>query len=192
MGQQGLIFVYLPILCLLSAWGSNASIRRWRWGKALVTICVAGNVLLYLFAPAYLPPNQFKVLSQATIREQDTLIQAEVESVRSDLPRDAVLVSNEWRFPQYYLPDVPLVPYRHSDENGVAEVPNLNEADMEKIEAATTLAWYEPVIDQYILTQGRTSLLDDHHGVRLRVLRRTANERFHITTDGISIQQRTP
>lgn len=185
MGQQGLIFVYLPILMLISARASVALSERWRWGILFITACVAGNALLFIFAPSYLLPNRFKVLSQATINEHDMFIQGQIEAVRNDLPPDAVLLSDQWRFPQYYLPDVTLVPYNHG-EDSEENIPQLG--DMTIVDNTLALAWYEPALDEANLSQDRTQVLRDYNGVQLRVLRRNADEQFYVTPEGFGIE----
>lgn len=184
MGQQGLIFVYLPILLLISARAGVALAERWRWGTALVVACVLANALLFILAPAYLLPGRFKVLSHATIVEHDALIQGQIDAVRSDLPADAVLLSDAWRFPQYYTPDVPLVPYEYN----AAGTNIVKVDDLSFIEQATALAWYEPVLDQANHNPERTAVLGDHNGVRLRVLQRNADEQFFVSAEGFGIK----
>lgn len=184
MGQQGLIFVYLPILMLLSARASTEVMQRWRWGIAVVMACIVGNALLYLFASSQLPPGQFKVLSLATAREHDALVQAQIDVVRNDLPPDAVLLSRSWRFPEYYVPEVPLVRYE-PDGPKTAE-------DHAHIERATMLAWYEPDLDLNNQAQNRTMFLEEHNGVQLRVLERAPDEQFYVMAGDFGIKPRTP
>ena len=87
MGQQGLIFVYLPICFLISARAGDALARQWAGGQALFVGCLAANALLYLFAPVYLLPGEkLKVLSEATIQAQDHLLEGEIDAVHADLP----------------------------------------------------------------------------------------------------------
>jgi hypothetical protein len=189
MGQQGLIFVYLPILLLLSARGALAIAARWRWGYALIAACILGNGLLYLFAPATLLPGRLKVLSQATIREQDRLLAAQIAAVRSDLPPNAALLADEWRFPQYYLPDVTLIRYRHTGADAGNVRPDLSPALLAQIREASALAWYEPLLDQRNHSPERVALGAEQDGVRLRVLTRAADERFWITADGFGVER---
>lgn len=191
MGQQGLIFVYLPALLLLSARGGIAIADRWRGGNAILTACVIGNALLFLLLPSYLVGDRVKVLSQATIREQDAMLTGQIAAVRSDLPADAVLLSEEWRFPQYYLPDVPLAAYGQSEADA-RTISTLGAEDQQRVEAARVLAWYEPALDRFNTASERTVVGGEHNGVRLRVLRRGADERFWINASGFGIERRVP
>jgi hypothetical protein len=189
MGQQGLIFVYLPILMLLGACGAALLASRIRWGMAVVLACVALNVMLYLFAPVYLLPGQLKVLSQATIAEHDTLLLAQIDATHSDLPPDALLLVDSWRFAQYYLPGVEVIPYNNTANDDVELAPTLKPEILAQIADAPALAWYEPIVDHYNLAPDRTILMSDHQGVQLRVLRRAVDERFRITPKGFGIEK---
>jgi 4-amino-4-deoxy-L-arabinose transferase-like glycosyltransferase len=191
MGQQGLIFVYLPALLLLSARGGIAIVDRWRGGNAILGACVLGNALLFLLLPSHLLGDRVKVLSQATIREQDALLAGQIAAVGSDLPTGAVLLAEEWRFPQFYLPDVPLVRYGHSAEDA-RTISTFGAADQQLVLSAQVLAWYEPTIDRFNRAGEHTVLGSDHNGVRLRVLRRGADERFWMDASGFGIERRAP
>ena len=95
MGQQGLIFVYLPICFLISARAGDALARQWAGGQALYSPASPANALLYLFAPVYLlPGNRLKVLSEATLRAQDRLIIGQIAATQADLPPGGVLVAD--------------------------------------------------------------------------------------------------
>jgi hypothetical protein len=180
MGQQGLIFVYLPILMLVSARAATALIDHWRWGPTLTTVSIVGNSLLFLLAPVYLLPGErLKVLSYATIQEQDALIQAQIEVVREAMPEEAVLIAEAWRFPQYYLPEVPLIPYEN--------IINGDATTLEQIEQAQILAWYEPEIDSLNISPDQTVRSQEHNGVQLRLLERGTGEEFIATSTEFGI-----
>lgn len=111
MGQQGLVFVFLPALWLLSA----ALLRTLPAAVAatLAAIVVAGNAALFLFAPTYpLGGDRPKLLTVDTLRRHDDSLRTRIASVRAGVPAaHTLLLSSGWRFPQYYLPEYPLVPY---------------------------------------------------------------------------------
>jgi hypothetical protein len=168
MGQQGLIFVYLPILLLISASACNTLARRWHWGGVLI------------FAPSHLLPGQrLKVLNYATIVEHDMRIQAQIHAVQTGLPSSGILISQSWRYPQYYLPDVTLVPYEAIIDNDTTM--------LSEIKDATALAWYEPVIDNLNRSPDSRMYLVEYENVQLRVLQRTSNEQFYISPSGFGI-----
>lgn len=185
MGQQGLIFVYLPVLMLLSAAaGLSSGTRAGTW---LLVAWVACNGLLFLATPTYPLQGRLKVLSLATIRDHDALLRGEIAAVHANLPAGAVLLADEWRFPEYYLPEVPLVRYP-TRLFAYGEPLRLSSAEAQALEEATALAWYEPAIDEVNRAADRTALLPEHSGVRLRILRRSADERFRLSATGITVE----
>jgi hypothetical protein len=147
--------------------------------------------VLYLFAPTYLLPSQLKVLSQATIREHDALMQAQIDATRDGLPPGALLLADDWRFPQYYLPDVEVIPYNNTANEDIELAPTLKPEILAQVADAPALAWYEPIIDHYNLAPDRTILMSDHQGVQVRVLRRSVDERFRITPNGFGIEKQS-
>ena len=182
MGQQGLIFVYLPICFLISARAGDALARQWAGGAALYAACLAANALLYLFAPvSLLPGRALKVLSEATVREQDRHLEGEIAAVHADLPPGAVLVADQWRFAQYYLPDVPLLAFNTVIQDDDGETTEQGAPPLPALQTATALAWIEPGLDGVNRARGRVTIGGSHDGVRLRVLRRAPGEHFWVT-----------
>jgi hypothetical protein len=126
-----------------------------------------------------LPGERLKVLSYATIQEQDALIQAQIEVVREAMPEEAVLIAEAWRFPQYYLPEVPLIPYENIIDGDATT--------LERIEQAQILAWYEPEIDSLNISPDQTVRSQEHNGVQLRLLERGTGEEFIATSTEFGI-----
>jgi len=189
MGQQGLIFVYLPILALLSGRGALAVAHHLVWGRAVAIVCLSANALLFLLAPEYLLPGRFKVLSLATIRQQDRVLDAQIQSVRSFLPPDAALLAAEWRLPQYYLPDVLVIPIAVPGA-GAARADLVEGEAAEQLQGAAAIAWFEPQLDSLNGSAERTTLAGEVDGVQLRVLRRGDGELFRITGQGFEVVPR--
>ncbi|MHB1131367.1 MAG: glycosyltransferase family 39 protein [Chloroflexota bacterium] len=112
MGQQGLVFVYLPALMLLSA---AAATRLWAGRRAgrfpvlalVVALVVALNSAIFLAAPEQLHwPVVQKLLTWDTIKNRDDHYQSLVAAIRGRLaPRETVLASANWRHVSYYLPE---------------------------------------------------------------------------------------
>ena len=188
MGQQGLIFVYLPVCLLFSARAGDALARQWRGGQTLVIACIAASALLYLFAPTYLLPGQrLKVLSEATLRDKDREIEGQIAATRTDLPPGGVLVADGWRFAQYYLPNVPTIAFNAIIMDDAGERVMADAPPMPALQNASALAWYEPELDTLNQEPGRTRVLEDHNGVRLRILRHGPNEHFWVTPSAFGI-----
>ncbi len=185
MGQQGLIFVYLPILMLLGAAGSLKPGTL--IGRGIVFACVLGNALLFLITPAHLAGDQVKVLSYATIKEQDELLKAQIALVHEYFPADAVLLSDQWRFPQYYLPEVTLIPYTASTYLSSSDQLQLSALQQSQLANAHAIAWYEDVIDRFNQAPDQTENMGANRSLHLRILRRSADERFVVTAGGIGL-----
>jgi hypothetical protein len=106
MGQQGLVFIYLPALLLFSAAAiEKLSRRRQPVGHLFVAGLVIINAAIFLAAPTYpLGVDRFKLLTLDTIREHDKLYQARFEGVQKNFsPAHTLLLAYEWIFPDYYL-----------------------------------------------------------------------------------------
>ena len=182
MGQQGLIFVYLPVCLLLSARAGDALARQWKGGQTLTMACIAASALLYLFAPTYLlPGRRLKVLSESTLRDKDRELLGQIAATQSDLPPGGVLVANAWRFPQYYLPGTPLIALDAITGDDVGDQVPGGAPPVPALRSVSALAWYEPGLDALNRAPGRVAIGGDHDGIRLRVLRRAPGEHFWIT-----------
>jgi hypothetical protein len=114
MGQQGLVFVFLPALLLLSA----AGIYYVTWTRPLyrqlaMAALIVGNCAIFVFAPTYpLGGDRPKLLTADTLRQHDAYYLSRFEAVRHNFSEaHTVLLSSEWRYAEYYLPDYSLVPY---------------------------------------------------------------------------------
>ncbi len=114
MGQQGLTFVFLPVLLLVSAAGAVYILRERVFLNRLV---VAGLILInsaiFLIAPTFpLGANGVKILTADTIRAQDRFYQLRFQAILKQFPaQNTILISSAWRFPQYYLPNYVFMPY---------------------------------------------------------------------------------
>jgi hypothetical protein len=67
-----------------------------------------------LFAPANpLGSDGLKLLTHQAIQQHDAFYTQRLESVNPEAlpPENTLILSSEWRFPQYYLPDYAFVPY---------------------------------------------------------------------------------
>jgi 4-amino-4-deoxy-L-arabinose transferase-like glycosyltransferase len=114
MGQQGLIFVFLPALCLISA---ASLVRLWarrpRWLAATVILLLAANVAIFCLAPEQpLGGERFRLLTRATLANSDRYYLARLNSIEENFApeRTAILAAN-WRHVMYYLPAYTWLPY---------------------------------------------------------------------------------
>lgn len=109
--------------------------------------------------------------------------------MRSFLPPDAALLAAEWRLPQYYLPDVLVIPIAVPGA-GAARADLVEGEAAEQLQGAAAIAWFEPQLDSLNGSAERTTLAGEVDGVQLRVLRRGDGELFRITGQGFEVVPR--
>lgn len=110
MGQQGLVFVFLPVLVLLGALGLVRLVRgRWLWAAAALLALV--NVSLFCLAPEHpLGPQGPRFLTRATLYNSDRYYLDRLATVREHFPpNEAAIVAANWRHLEYYLSAYPLL-----------------------------------------------------------------------------------
>jgi dolichyl-phosphate-mannose-protein mannosyltransferase len=115
MGQQGLVFVFLPALILISAEGlfriaqSRPAVLR----AAVAAIAVVGAAIFILGPTFPLGEDGPKLLTYSALRENDQLLANEIAAVKANFPpENTLLLASSWRFIQYYLPDYSLSRFR--------------------------------------------------------------------------------
>ncbi|MBI3243389.1 MAG: glycosyltransferase family 39 protein [Chloroflexi bacterium] len=114
MGQQGLVFVYLPALLLVSAAGLeyllSAQARRLAAATAALVLI---NIGVFVLGPEYpLGPDAQRLLTRETLVNSDEYYQARFEAIRENFPAGTTLiVASNWRHVQYYLPEYRLAPF---------------------------------------------------------------------------------
>jgi hypothetical protein len=113
MGQQGLVFVYMPAMMLLSAAalyylvGSKATVRKVAAGAV-----VLANAMIFMAAPTEPLGGSFRLLTNQTIQHHDKSHLILLEGIRDNFsPENTIIVASWWRFPEYYLSDYPLLHY---------------------------------------------------------------------------------
>ena len=121
MGQQGLVFVYLPALMLLSAAGlvylaENQSLIRLdavlqrRLAAGVFAFVLLVNSAIFLVVPTYPLGSGIKLLTRDTLSSHDISHQAILNGIQQNFPQDSTLIlASWWRFPQYYLPEYALL-----------------------------------------------------------------------------------
>lgn len=111
MGQQGLVFVFLPAFMLLSAEGLYRLLQFRPAALRVATAVIAlVGAAIFIIGPTYpFGTNGPKLLTYATLRENDQLLANEITIVRENFaPENTLLLASSWRFIQYYLPEYQL------------------------------------------------------------------------------------
>jgi len=119
MGQQGLVFTYLPALLLISAAafvqvyrGMRARFKTSRQTFGAVIVALAAiNAAVFVFAPVFpLGGDSVKLLTRATLVQQDREMQLRLDTIRADRPSSQTLIiAAQWRHVEYYLPGYEVV-----------------------------------------------------------------------------------
>lgn len=108
MGQQGLIFVFLPALILLSA-AALQSVFQERSRILLVStaILVLASAVIFLFFPEYpMGPSGQRLLTLQTIQNSDRYFSDRFAAIRQNYPPDqTIILSSNWHHVQFYLPE---------------------------------------------------------------------------------------
>ncbi|MGA9192869.1 MAG: glycosyltransferase family 39 protein [Anaerolineales bacterium] len=129
MGQQGLVFVFLPALLLIVSRLLDFAVSSERWIRGMVALAVAANAFIFIGLPTYPLANQrVKLLTSNTLRQNDEYLGGRIQTIRNNFSaEDTLIVSSEWRFVQYYLPQYAFVPFVlgarwESDEGQPAQI----------------------------------------------------------------------
>ncbi|MDY7076538.1 MAG: glycosyltransferase family 39 protein [Chloroflexota bacterium] len=115
MGQQGLIFVFLPALLLISV---VALIRllttRPRWLMAATAALVALNAGIFCLVPEYpLGPGTQRLLTRATLVNSDRYYQDRFRAIEENFaPESTAILADNWHHVEYYLPKYVRLPFR--------------------------------------------------------------------------------
>ena len=113
MGQQGLVFVFLPALLL---WGARGLVALSHGKRTLILVLtlvlVALNTVIFCSMPEEpLPDFNLRLLTRATLVNSDNYYNDRFTAIRARFAPDstAILAAN-WHHVEYYLPEYPLIP----------------------------------------------------------------------------------
>jgi hypothetical protein len=202
MGQQGLVFVFLPVLCLLSA-AALALLPgpHLAWLGAAVGI----NAALFLAAPTYpLGGDRPKLLTADTLRRHDDFFRTRLAAVRARFdPRSAVVLSSAWRFPQYYLGDYRQLRYglvaRWELGEGESLIRHEIEVSPEQLgvgadaEGYRYLVLFDDALEGFNADRARQEEVELEGGGHLAYLRLRPGETIHLRRDNFGVlPARTP
>jgi len=137
MGQQGLIFVFLPVLLLLSAVALSRLVTGQKLYWAAIGITVL-NGFLFVLAPEYpLGEEKVRLLNRSSMIRQDTHYEELVRLVRGNFsPKDTVLMGADWRHVEYYLPEYQVIRLPMPNLEGLDSNGGGGSATAESLEAA--------------------------------------------------------
>jgi hypothetical protein len=124
MGQQGLVFVFLPALLLISAQGLYRLFRtRPNLMRAATAVIALFGAAVFIVGPTNpLGPDRFKILTYDTLRQHDTLLGNQITAVKANFaPDNTLLLSTSWRFFEFYLADYKFARFTLGEKYEVGE-----------------------------------------------------------------------
>lgn len=199
MGQQGLVFVFLPALMLLSAAGLYRLFETrpavLRAATAIITLFGAGTFIL---GPTYpLGVDGPKLLTYSTLQENDRLLAAQIAGVRDHFDaEDTLLLASNWRHIQYYLPEYSLARVSigakwEVDEAQVTAADYVGEPVMAgDLGFATDGDWKVVLVDADLEALSMTPLktIDETNGLSLSFLQLDPGDALLIESNQFSVQ----
>jgi len=200
MGQQGLVFVFLPALMLLSA----AAIEKLNWyqhnlGRGIIAAALLVNAGIFIAAPSKpLDDDRLKLLTFETLQQHDAHYLALFSGIKQEFsPESTLLLSSQWRFPQYYLPDYRYIPYSVGARWEVnAGNPTLTEESVVLLsnlglktdaQGMVTLVLVDEEILPFNQSAGQTRWLDLQDGSRLGYIRVPLQQTLLLTPQYFSL-----
>jgi uncharacterized membrane protein len=121
MGQQGLIFIYLPALLLIGAVGL---VQLTQGRHKLISVGIgavfAFNIALFTLIPEYpLGPNTQRMLTRHTLKNSDRYFQVRIDAIGDHFdPAKTVIIARDWRHAAYYLPGYVVIPLDRAKWDG--------------------------------------------------------------------------
>lgn len=204
MGQQGLVFVFLPVLLLI---GAEALVRltEGRRGRVFATglgLLLVINTVLFIALPEYpLGGERFKVLSLNTVRNNDAYYQDRFDLVRERLPSTSTaVVAVNWRHVSWYLPEYVCLPFSLTSKWEIDEGEPVSggvaagrfTADELGLSGEVTVVLFDPDLDAFDRTSSEaTFALPLEGGGQMIGLRLKPGEVLHLEEEGIGIDGET-
>ena len=114
MGQQGLVFVFLPALLLVSVVGlTRLSVKRPYLLITAISVLLVVNVGIFCLIPEYpLGPDTQRLLTRAALVNSDRYYQDRFEAIEEDFaPESTAILAANWHHVEYYLPGYVRLPF---------------------------------------------------------------------------------
>jgi hypothetical protein len=116
MGQQGLVFVFLPALLLVSARGLEGLLSKdpmERWLAPATAIAVLINAGIFCLMPEYpLGPGTQRALTRDTLVNSDRYYKDRFTAIRQNFaPENTAILAVNWHHVKYYLPEFVMLPF---------------------------------------------------------------------------------
>ena len=201
MGQQGLVFVFLPALLLISAEGVD---RLWEaravWGMVAVGTILAINSAIFCLVPEYpLGEGGQRLLTREAVEATDAYYGDRFEAIRKTFPPDATaIVAASWHHVEYYLPEYVVLPFDlvAKREKGAGDPLGNPDGDaiirggdlgLDPEDGEVFFVVFDPALMDFVQRGGRFSSLPLARGDGLSFWTLGAEEGFHYGTESFGV-----
>lgn len=195
MGQQGLVFVFLPALLLLSAVGllhllENTREKRWVASLATVSVVICNCAVFCLTSEYPLGVERFRLLTRDTLANSDRYYLDRFTAIEESFtPENTAILAANWRYTEYYLPHYTSL---HFDviskwEQGEGEPVSREKTQVSPTElfgpqqderVQTAIVIFDPILKPFNVTPARIRALPLTHGEILEYFALTMGEMF--------------
>lgn len=195
MGQQGLVFVFLPPLLICSAVGLVLLLGRMPGNRLawLTTVLVSMNLAIFCLAPEYpLGGDRLRLLTRTALINSDRYYGDRFAAIQEHFaPESTAILAANWHHLEYYLPEYPLLPFGVVSKWEQGEGEPRSNVGRERVattaelglqpdaEGQTFVVIFDPVLELFNETPDRTQGLILDHGQTLRYFIAKGNEALH-------------
>jgi hypothetical protein len=201
MGQQGLVFVFLPALLLISAVALTRLLFTQTHELIVATvILVIINVGIFCLSPEYpIGGDRLRLLTRATLVNSDHYYQDRFEVIKSNFaPESTAIVAANWHHVEYYLPEYAILPFgvvgkwekgegspMESHQEVVARPAEMGLQLDERGQA--TIVVFDPYLMAFSESPASAPGLPLEHGGELAYFVLTGEQTFHFGSDSLGV-----
>ncbi len=202
MGQQGLVFVFLPALLLFSAYGlTNWLSQKPRWLAVTAIVLVTCNVTIFYWLPEYpFGLERQRFLTRNTLTNSDHYYQDRFKTITKNFnPQSTIILAANWHHVEYYLPEYSTLSFNIGSKWEIdAGVPT-NKTEEIRIFSSTDLGLrldakdqahiiiFDPELVAFNQTPDLETSLPLPHGGQMQSMELGPQQRFYLGIDSFGL-----
>jgi dolichyl-phosphate-mannose-protein mannosyltransferase len=205
MGQQGLVFVFLPALLLISAAGlTRLFSARLSQLMAATTALAMANAAIFLILPEYpLGPNTQRLLTWSTLVNSDHYYQDRFDALQAHFdPGSTVILAANWHHVEYYLPEYKKLPFGLGSKWELDQGLPLNDPAQHLLSTPAELGLhpdadgqvvvviFDPPLEEFNATPQVVQRLALPHGTGLAYMRLGVGDHLSVNADSYGVLAR--
>jgi hypothetical protein len=163
MGQQGLVFVFLPALFLTSAIGLTNLPGTRQIRVAILAMFVLVNTAIFCIVPEYpLGPGAQRLLTRDTVVNSDRYYDSRLTAIREGFsPESTVILAAHWDHVRYYLPEYNVLEFiaAHGWGEDVGQAGDSSDGEFSLRQEGLTILLFDPILIPYNDTPEATRTL---------------------------------